>query len=177
LNDDQPRGARRPVALVCPEQRLRLVLRLALEGAGYAVLDWSNLPGETTTAEPADGHAPAADPDGRSNLPAAVAAGSHLSAAVAAAEPGVLVVDLDSAALRPPAVVARLAAWGVDPATPLLFISVYPAERQNGRHGAPTEYLQPPFAPQEFLRRLARLLARAEAPRDPRPALPSEAAE
>jgi hypothetical protein len=96
---------------------------------------------------------------------------------VAADQPGALVVDLDSAALRPSAVVARLGAWGVGPTTPLLFISVYPPERQNGRHGAPTEYLQPPFAPQVFLRRLGRLLARSRPLADPLPGVPAEAAE
>jgi DNA-binding response OmpR family regulator len=142
VNDDRPVGGGLPVALVCPEHRLKLVLRLALEAAGYAVLDWSHLPG-----------------------------------AVHAGEPGALVVDLDSASLRPSTAIARLGAWGVAPTTPLLFISVYPPERHNGRHGAPTEYLQPPFAPQEFLRRVRRLLARAEPPSDPKPAVRREAAE
>jgi DNA-binding response OmpR family regulator len=123
VNDDRPVGGGRPVALVCPEHRLKLVLRLTLEAAGYAVLDWSHLPG-----------------------------------AVHAGEPGALVVDLDSAFLRPSTAVARLGAWGIDPTTPVLFISVYPSERPDGRHAAPTAYLQPPFAPQEFLRRLGRLL-------------------
>jgi len=112
-----------PVALVCPEHRLKLVLRLTLEAAGHMVLDWSHLPG-----------------------------------AVHAGEPGALVVDLDSAFLRPSTAVARLGAWGIGPTTPVLFISVYPSERPDGRHTAPTEYLQPPFAPEEFLRRVQRLL-------------------
>jgi DNA-binding response OmpR family regulator len=142
LNDDRHDGRGLPVALVCPEHRLKLVLRLALEAAGYAVLDWSHLPG-----------------------------------AVHAGEPGALVVDLDSASLRPSTAIARLGAWGVAPTTPVLFISVYPPERHNGRHAAPTEYLQPPFAPQEFLRRVGRLLARAEARPRPKPAIPCEAAE
>jgi len=46
VRDDGPDGRRLPVALICPERRLRLVLRLALEGAGYRVLDWSSAPSE-----------------------------------------------------------------------------------------------------------------------------------
>jgi DNA-binding response OmpR family regulator len=142
VNEDRPVGVGLPVALVCPEQRLKLVLRLALEAAGYGVLDWSHLPG-----------------------------------AVQAGEPGALVVDLDSASLRPSTAVTRLGVWGISPTTPVLFISVYPSERPDGRHTAPTEYLQPPFAPEEFLRRVRRLLARAEPPSDPKPAVRCEAAE
>jgi hypothetical protein len=46
VQDEGPEGRSLPIALVCPERRLRLVLRLALEGAGYDVRDWSSAPSE-----------------------------------------------------------------------------------------------------------------------------------
>ena len=46
MHDDGPDGRGLPIALVCPEHRLRLVLRLALEGAGYRVRDWSSAPSQ-----------------------------------------------------------------------------------------------------------------------------------
>jgi hypothetical protein len=124
--DEGPDGRGLPIALICPERRLRLVLRLALEGVGYDVLDWSSAPSERQ--------------------------GNDVVAAV---------VDLDSSRLRPETVVDRLSTWGLPGATPLLLISVYPRDCGNVQREAPTEYLQPPFAPRELVCHLARLLTGA----------------
>ena len=113
------------VALLCPEPRLRRILRLALETEGYRPLEWSD------ASRPAG---PAVD---------------------------LVVVDLDSLGWRPPAAFVALRAGGLDDRTALLLISVYPAEAERAGYVGPLEYLQPPFAPGEFVARVGRLLQRS----------------
>ena len=71
------------------------------------------------------------------------------------------VVDLDSLR-RCARTTARLGPWGAPDRLPALFISVYPAAPVDDRRAGPTDYLQPPFPPDELVRRLSRLLSGAE---------------
>lgn len=80
------------------------------------------------------------------------------AAAPWAAPVDAVVVDLDGARWRPSAAVATLRAWGVDDATALLLISVYPPEPEPHERRGRLDYLQPPFAPEELTARLRRLL-------------------
>ena len=79
-----------------------------------------------------------------------------------ASAPSAIVVDLDSLRLDAPSAVAALRAGGVPDATPLLLVSVYPPASGDLARAGPTDYLQPPFAPQEFARRLRRTGQRVE---------------
>jgi hypothetical protein len=79
---------------------------------------------------------------------------------LAATEPVAAVVDLDSLR-RCARGVTRLGPRGAPDRLPALFISVYPAAPEEERRAGPTDYLQPPFPPDELLRRLGRLLTSA----------------
>src|SRR5438046_2397593 len=52
-----------------------------------------------------------------------------------------VVVDLDSLGLDAPTAIAGLRAWGLPDATPLLLVSVYPAESSGPERTGPTDYL------------------------------------
>ena len=83
------------------------------------------------------------------------------------AEPVAAVVDLDSLHLCA-AVGERL---GAPDALPALFISVYPAELERLSRQGPTDYLQPPFPPEEVVRRLGVLLGVTSPPAAPAPGM------
>ena len=127
---DRHVGAATPVvALLCPEARLRRILRLALRADGYDVVEWGDA-STPPSAPPVDA----------------------------------VVVDLDGLRCRPPAAIAALRARGVEDATALLLISVYPSEPDCPERAGPLDYLQPPFALQEFAGRVGRLLVNAGSP-------------
>lgn len=76
-------------------------------------------------------------------------------------EPVAVVIDLDSL-YRCPRAAARIGARGALDRLPALFVSIYPAVPGDELWQGPTDYLQPPFAADELLRRLERLLPASE---------------
>jgi hypothetical protein len=114
------------VALVSAQPRLRRILRLALDAAGYAVLETPGLP---------------TDPP---------AAGLHAA-----------VVDIDSLGLSPREAIREMRGQGMSNSMPVLFISIYPHERDSLPRRQPTDHLQPPSQFVRRKRRLAQLLAAA----------------
>jgi hypothetical protein len=73
----------------------------------------------------------------------------------------VVVVDLDSLGLHAPGALDLLAGWGVDDATPVLFISVYPFDAPALHRAGPYDALQPPFSPIVLGNRVLELLQRS----------------
>ncbi len=72
------------------------------------------------------------------------------------------VLDVDSLGVAPREAARRLRAGGARAGLPLLIISIYPREPESLPQRHPTTYLQPPFAPEELVRRLERLLNRTD---------------
>ena len=68
-----------------------------------------------------------------------------------------VVADLDSLGWRPETADAELVAIGFDNTVARVLISVWPAEL-NDHLGSKMIYLQPPFSPREFVRRVKGLL-------------------
>ena len=73
----------------------------------------------------------------------------------------VVVVDLDSLGQDAPGALDLLGGWGVDDATPVLFISVYPFDAPTLQRAELYDALQPPFSPDVLVDRVLRLLQRS----------------